>query len=103
MVVCARLIHAAALTHTSKDNAHKVEVNLTNLKKLGRPLLLILAFIFIYFLFFYLNIKEVLSAWSAGKLVFVPEKPFYEVSGFGSSFLMILLLVQVIWGAFFIK
>jgi len=34
---------------------------------------------------------EVLSAWSCGKLEFRSDYPFYEVVGFGSNFLMILI------------
>ncbi len=47
--------------------------------------------------------REVLSAWSVGKLEFVPERPFFRVVGFGSNFLMVLIVIQLIWGAFFIK
>lgn len=102
-MVCSRLVHAAALTHSDQREHEKVELSLSNIVKLGKPFLLILCFIFIYFLFFYINIREVLSAWSVGQLVFKPDKPFYTVVGVGSNFLMILIIIQLIWGAFFIK
>lgn len=34
---------------------------------------------------------QVLSAWSCGKLVFRSDYPFYEVVGFGSNLLQILI------------
>ena len=68
VVVCSRLIHAAALTHNSREENLPLAFNFANLKNLGKPLLLILVFLIVYSLFFFLNIKEVLSVWSAGKL-----------------------------------
>jgi hypothetical protein len=47
--------------------------------------------------------KEVLSVWSAGKLFFVADKPFYAITSLASNFLMLLVGIQIIWGAFFIK
>lgn len=101
VVVCSQLLHGAALTHSDRKDTGSP--GCASLLGLGKAVLLILAFIFIYFLFFYINIREVLSAWSVGKLEFVADRPFYRVSGFGSNFLMILIGIQLIWGAFFIK
>lgn len=101
VVVCSQLLHGAALTHSERDDTG--HPGCTSLVRLAKAVLLILAFLFIYFLFFYINIREVLSVWSVGKLEFVKDQPFYKVVGFSSNFLMILVVIQLIWGAFFIK
>jgi hypothetical protein len=46
---------------------------------------------------------EILSAWSCAHLVFSPHYPFYEVSSFGSSFLMFLIFIEALWGFSFLK
>lgn len=66
-------------------------------------MLLILAFIAVYFLVFYLHIWEVLSVWSCGTLKFDQSYPFYTVVGFGSNFLMLLVGFQLLWTASIIK
>jgi hypothetical protein len=101
VVVCSQLLHGAAMTHFDREDTD--HPGCSSLASLLKALLLVLSFIFIYFLFFYINMREVLSAWSVGKLEFVPERPFFRVVGFGSNFLMVLIVIQLIWGAFFIK
>ena len=103
VVVCSRLVHAAALTHKDQQEYHQLDISCENLKKTGKPLLLILCFTLIYFLFFFICVLEGLSAWSVGHLVFIPNQLFLGVQGFGSTFLFVLLMIQLIWGAFFIK
>lgn len=98
VIICSRLTYIASLTHENRNQTKQLSFS-----KLGRPFLLILCFLLIYCLFFYINIKEVLSAWSVGQLHFDQNMPFYTVKGLSSNFLMILLLIQLIWGAFFIK
>jgi len=102
-VICTRLIGAATLTHSNRKSFGELELSISNFKNLGKPLLLILCFALLYILFFYINMKEVLSVWSTGKLFFVADKPFYAITSFASNFLMILVSIQIIWGAFFIK
>jgi hypothetical protein len=46
---------------------------------------------------------QVLSAWSCGKLVFRSDYPFYEVVGFGSSLLQVLIFIELVWGMSFLK
>jgi hypothetical protein len=103
VIVCARLVHAAGISHGEKGNMQKIPFSLSNIGHLWKPLLLILAFIAVYFLFFYLTVRMVLSVWSCGTLVFDPTYPFYEVVGFGSNFLMILVGLHLIWGVSIIK
>jgi hypothetical protein len=53
--------------------------------------------------FLVLILFQVLSAWSCGKLVYRADYPFYEVVGFGSNFLQILIFFEFIWGMTFLK
>ena len=103
VIVCSRLVHAAALTHKNQDEFKQLDLSLENLKTVGKPFLLIIAYVFIYILFFGICIWEGLAVWSVGHISFIPHQLFLSVSGFASSFLFVLLLIQLVWGAFFIK
>ena len=102
-MVCSRLTHAAALTHGDQSEFHQLSISCKHLCKLLKPLLLIVTFMVIYFLFFFLCAVEGLSAWSVGHLVFNPNYLFYSVQGTGSTILFVLIMIQLVWGAFFIK
>ena len=103
VVVCTRLVHASALTHKDQNETQPLGLSCENIKTVGKPFLLIVCYILVYFLFFYICIREGLAAFSVGHLSFRPAQLFMAVSGFGSTFLFILIMVQLIWGAFFIK
>ena len=101
--ICSRLMHAASILEYEKTETRLPEFFLEGMKKLLRPALLVLAFMACFTAFLVLILFQILSAWSCAKLVFVSDYPFYQVQGFGSSFLMFLIFVEFIWGMSFLK
>lgn len=65
--------------------------SLSGFTKLWQPFAVIASFMLLFGLFLVLIGFQVLSAWSCGKLVFRSDYPFYEVVGFGSNLLQILI------------
>jgi hypothetical protein len=101
--ICSRLMHAASILEYEKSYTKLPEFFLDGMKRLLKPALLVLAFMALFTVFLILIAFEVLSAWSCAKLVFVPDYPFYQVEGFGSSFLMFLIFIEFVWGMSFLK
>ncbi len=44
-----------------------------------------------------------LAAWSFSKFVFQDDYPFYDLKGFGSTLLHVLIFVEFVWGLCFLK
>ena len=104
--VCSALIHTASLVHGSKGdtNTHAEGLSiLSGFLSLLKPLAVIGVFFLLFMGFVVLIGFEILSAWSCGKMVFDPNYPFYQIVGFGSVFLQVLIFIQFLWGLSFLK
>lgn len=101
--ICSRVMHAASILEYDKEETRLPEFFLEGMKKLLRPALLVLAFMALFTCFLILICFQILSAYSCAKLVFVGNYPFYQVQGFGSSFLMFLIFIEFLWGMSFLK
>ncbi len=96
-------MHAASILEYEKEYTKLPGFFLDGIKKLLKPALLVLCFMALFGVFLILICFEVLSAWSCARLVFNKDYPFYQVQGFGSSFLMFLIFIEFIWGMSFLK
>jgi len=95
------MIHAAIVIDEPPNNEQLLPfLSLATFKKLAAPFLLIFIFIAFFFVFLILIAFQLLAAWSCATMVKAdaPEYPFYTVKGLGSNILMVLIVIEFIWG-----